>query len=109
MISANTSDNLLESLVGVFPQFRDEWESGEASQSLHHVIGRFAVFFGRHAQSLTDKQLTTLGQFINQAVMNDDMLGNALSTCFLEHLHQVDTRKVMCPYLSKDAKRKMHA
>jgi len=95
-------------LIKVFPSFEQEWDNDEKCHSLHQVFQRFTPFFGSHAQSVSDKQLIALGDFINRAV-EDSTLENAASTCFLEHLKQIDSTKVLRPYLSKTAKRKTHA
>ena len=109
MITAATPNELRKSLLETFPKFQDEWEEDENSQSLHHVMGHFADFFGKHSHSMSDKQLIALGLFINKVVIHSDGIENAVSTCFLEHLHQLDPEHVMRPYLSKEAKKKGHA
>jgi len=103
-----TPQELREWLVTVFPSFQKEWDEEEDCHSLHQVFMLFAPYFGSNAQAFTEIQLTALGDLINRAVRNDDDLENAISTCFLEHLHQVNPDKVMSPHLSNQAKRKMH-
>src|SRR5439155_2408023 len=57
----------------------------------------------------SDRQVRQLAELINQAVEAPDELENAVSTCFLEHLRQVRTYKVLAPHLSTQAKRRTHA
>jgi hypothetical protein len=66
----------------------------------------FTQCFGADHQEFSERQLTSLGQLLDEAVMVDDQLENAVSTCMLEHLRQINGYKALSPYLSKTAKEK---
>jgi hypothetical protein len=77
-------------------------------ETFHRVMREFTYSFGKAADSLSSTQLQQIGNLINEAVGYDDSLENAVATCFLEHLHQIDARKVLWPYLSKKARAECH-
>jgi hypothetical protein len=104
-----TPDELRNLLEQIFPNFSHEWEDDEQSESLHHVMFVFTPFFGGQAGHAQPKQLEQLAKFINRSVQNDDKLENAISTCFLEHLHQINAERLLKPYLTDTAKRKLRA
>jgi hypothetical protein len=100
----------------LFPGFAEYHTLAELEESerddtatLHSVMSPFTQFFGGHQSASTDKQLKALSALLNDAVSVDDELENAVSTCFLEHLRQIRSYKVLVPYLSAMAKRKTHA
>ena len=111
----------LRKLCDVFPPFRDEWEEegapmedglvdGVYYQWTHHAVMRaFLSFFAANQGSFTETQLRRFGDWVNQVVSASDDLENAVSTCFLEHLHQVKADRLLAPYLSRQAKERRHA
>lgn len=109
--------HLLTSLQAIFPSFgrEDRDVTGElkeaqtAEHGLHYVMRRFAEFFSTSGEEISDRQLRALGYLLNASVTVDDVLENAVSTCLLEHLRQMNRYKLIAPYLSKTAKRKAHA
>ena len=78
-------------------------------ESYHRVMREFTYTFGVQANSLGERQLKELGDLVNACVEMNDDLGNAVSTCFLEHLHQVRALKTLWPYLSAKARAECHA
>jgi len=100
---------LREWLINIFPSFQEEWEENENDITLHAVLIVFTQYFGAEQEKFNKKQIKKLADFINKSVEKDDDLENAISTCFLEHLNQIESGKLMKPFLSKIAKDKMHA
>jgi uncharacterized protein (DUF1330 family) len=76
---------------------------------LHRIMAEFIQFFGANYHSFSEKQLRRFGEWVNDAVVIDGPLENAISTCFLEHTHQVKINRVLAPYLSRVAKYKSRA
>lgn len=101
--------DLRDLLFKVFPSFTNEWEEDEEDFTHHAVIIRFTEYFGKGEEPFSEKQISKLAEFINDSVVNDDELENAISTCFLEHLRQIRADRRLLHYLSKLAKKKMHA
>jgi len=108
-MNIKTPTDLRSLLEKLFPAFNAEWEEGEVCESLHQVMFAFTPFFGSHAQEFGASQVRQLAEFINRSVEKDDDLENAVSTCFLEHLHQINSERLMKPYLTNTARRKLRA
>ena len=108
----------LRQLCELFPAFNDEWAEENAPPEdglvdgvyyewTHHaVLSAFLAYFVRHQDVFTEIQLRRLGDWINNAVTNDDEIENAVATCFLEHMRQVRINRCLAPYLSRMAKDK---
>jgi len=103
-------------LTNIFPSYADELTVDKKEDedfgyiyTLHSLFRDFLSYFSSNIESFSEKQLKEIGNFINEAVEIDDDLENAISTCFLEHLHQVKANKPIKPYLSKKAKERVHA
>ena len=111
----------LRQLVEQFPAFEQRWAEEQAAPddglvdgvyyrwTHHSVMCAFAEFFGANRNGFTQHQLARFGNWINEAVSVDDELENAVSTCLLEHLHQMDAKEVLWPYLSQRARRECRA
>jgi hypothetical protein len=102
---------LLRSIQGIFPQFGEEEDVVEDVRDagdigLHCVMGHFVDFFVENHSQFTDRQLASLGELLNEAVAVNDNLENAVATCMLEHLRQINGYKALSPYLSQTAKDK---
>jgi hypothetical protein len=95
-----TPEQLLDALVAIFPRFREEWEDGEAPETFHGVMIRFSTFFVAPEHAGSPETLRRLGGLIDRAVAGGGPLENAVSTCLLEHLGQIDAWKLLRPYLS---------
>jgi hypothetical protein len=97
-------------LVRVFPDFANDCTREELSDetTLHVVMIDFASYFGS-GERFSQAQIKSVGAFVNEAVMADDDLENAVCTCFLEHLRQSRGCKALAPHLSPRAKAKTHA
>jgi len=111
-----TSRELWEMLTRMFPPFAEECRpeeladrEREGTATFHSIMFPFTQYFGANRSSFSDRQVRQLAELINQAVEAPDELENAVSTCFLEHLRQVRTYKVLAPHLSTQAKRRTHA
>ena len=105
---------LRDRLCDVVPAFLDDWDDddpldNEDPVAFHRVMREFTCSFGKAASSLSETQLRGLGDLINVSVAVTDDLENAVSTCFLEHLHQVHALKPLWPYLSARARAECHA
>jgi len=101
---------LLECLQTIFPTFGDaellaEIEAGHVE--LHGVMRHFTDYFGALGHTFTKGQLAALGRFLDQAVVQGGKLENAVSTCFLEHLHQIKCRGFMLPFVSQKTKERI--
>lgn len=97
-----TPEQLLDALTAIFPSFRGEWESGEVPHSFHGVMLRFTLYFG----SASAADLASLGALVDLAIAVDGPLENAVATCFLERLRQVDAWLAFRPHLSEAARLK---
>ena len=105
---------LRDRLVECVPEFADDLraggpDAGDEDVTFHRVMHDFTYTFGKCASSLSVDQLSKLATLINACVEIDDVLENAVGTCFLEHLHQVCALKVLHPYLSAKARKDCHA
>ena len=104
-----TPNALLDSMVTICPSFREAWETEnpylneDGSFTFHSVFIEFASFFGSASFQSSTKQLQSIAALINSAIETPGALENAVSTCFLEHLVQIDGTKSLHPYLSKQA------
>jgi hypothetical protein len=105
-MNLRTPERLLEALADVLPEFLQEWEAGEVPSTFHEVILRFTPFFGCRAKSFSPDELKRVGTLINDAVAEGGVIENAVSTCFLEHLRQIDAWRALKAYLSDRARRK---
>jgi hypothetical protein len=111
-----TAREVLAVLVQIFPSFAKdvtdddlvEWERMSV-QDPHAVMIPFTQYFGANLASFSDRQLLALGTFLNRAVEFDDALENAVATCFLEHLRQINGYKTLAPHLSAGAKSRTRA
>jgi hypothetical protein len=109
----------LRALCAIFPEFERWWNEEETEDGLvdgvhceltnHRVLMELVDFFAKHHRSFTEKQLRSLGAWVNEAVTIDDDLGNAVTTCFLEHCRKLRLDRVLAPYLSRQSKGKSHA
>lgn len=108
---------LLATLQAIFPSFgREERDltpelkqAQTAGCGFHYVTRLFADFLSTSPEEFSKRQLRSLGCLLNACVSVDDGLENAVSTCLLEHLRQMNACKLISPYLSATAKRKAHA
>jgi hypothetical protein len=103
-------------LTQTFPGFAENWNADELADreregtaTFHSIMFPFTQYFGANHSSFSDRQVRELAGVINQAVDTPDELENAVSTCFLEHLRQLRSYKVLAPHLSTEAKRRTHA
>ena len=104
--------DLYASLKAIFPDFGSEdflHDVATSDHGLHTVMRYFTEYFGAEQSHASEKQLVALGGLIDEAVAVDDVLENAVSTCMLEHLRQIDAYKALSPHLSRRAKDRTHA
>jgi hypothetical protein len=109
MMDLDTPVKLLDALAAIFPEFRAEWEPDEVPATFHEVMLRFTPFFGPRATTVSPRELSRLGELISESVGRDGPLSNAVATCLLEHLHQVDAWRALKPHLSERARRQSRA
>jgi hypothetical protein len=99
---------LLASLSDIFPQFGQEDLAEDVAEAgkigLHCAMRNFTDYFSENHREFSEHQLASLGRLLNEAVTVDDNLENAVSTCMLEHLHQINGYEILSPYLSRKAR-----
>jgi hypothetical protein len=109
-IAKGSPRDTINFLVALDPPFETELEVEEPEQLGHHrIIMIFAQYFGANHRSFSEKQLRRLGEWLSAAVATGGKIENAVSTCFLEHTHQLKVNRILAPYLSQMAKHKQHA
>jgi len=111
----------LRQLSEIFPSFGEQWKDDQVplgdtladgvyyEWTHHNVMREFLEYFASNHESFTAKQLRRIGAWINDADSVQGDLENAVATCFLEHARQVKINRVLGPYLSLEAKRKLRA
>ena len=109
MLDPDAPSRLLDALAAIFPGFRREWEPDEVPGTHHEVMLRFTPFFGIRALTSSSQELARLGKLINESIASGGPLGNAVATCFLEHLHQVHAWAILKPHLSDLARSQSRA
>jgi hypothetical protein len=118
-----SAHELLSQLQAIFPEFGEEvledfelrkeagiLEDPEKPVGLHAVMMHFSCHgWPADDPELANRQLKALGELLSEAVAVDDLFENAVSTCLLEHLGQIERYWMLAPYLSPLAKRKCRA
>jgi hypothetical protein len=100
----------IQFLVSLDPAFETELEDEDLDSMNHHaVMALFAQYFGANVGGFTVNQLRRLGDWLSAAVAAGGDIENAVSTCFLEHAHQLKVNRILRPFLSKEAKGQVHA
>ena len=107
-----SSKEILKAIVAIFPEFEAEWGADnpyivDGKFSVHSVYMAFLPFLA--SATRTDKQMKMVASLINGAVLAGGDSENAVSTCFLEHVHQVGLTATLKPLLAKEAKVRLHA
>lgn len=105
-----TPIELLKELEKIYPGFSDlsaqviddakQWNS---DPTYHSIFFEFLPYFAGVAPTSTTQQLIDLSTIINQSALESSDLENAVSTGFLEHLHQVDSVPYLKKYLNEAA------
>ena len=107
-----TPDALIQELSRIIPAFASEWAQdygeAESAPNFHQVMHTFTYVFGVARPSLSSSELRSVADLVNACVSSNDDLENAVSTCFLEHLHQIEALRALWPYLSERARRECH-
>jgi len=106
----HTSDELLERLFTIFPRFRDVYSGPfhDGPSSYHSVLMGFNSDFSADLSSQPEDQRKSFAALINDSVAESgspDSLENAFGTVYLEHLHQLNHKTALWPYLSPVARR----
>jgi hypothetical protein len=107
----SASEHLFAALREICPQFGDPEiveEVRVSKHGFHCVMYHFTEYLGESINALSEQQRSALGDLINESVSVDDDLENAVSTCLLEHLHQIDCLIALSPYLSTTAKQRTY-
>src|SRR5258708_4339434 len=110
----SSPEKALAFLCALFPDFGREWyaddeRSVDGDISFHRIMQEFTSYFGGNVQSLSEAQLKRFGAWLSNAVLAGGDVENAVSTCFIEHMHQIKVSRLVTPHLSKLAKAKLHA
>jgi hypothetical protein len=103
---------LVDILILLFPEFIKEWDNGASfghreNYTYHSVLQEFAPVSLKMLSNATTSQIKDFCNLLNRMVEIGGDHENAVSTCFLEHASQVGVRKIIAPYLSKEAKREL--
>jgi hypothetical protein len=111
-IKMNTPRELVDQLISIFPEFLEEWDEGESFGGIgvynyHTVLIEFAPISYRMLNGGTPNQIKKFCDLINHMVEMGGDQENAVSTCFLEHASQIGVRKIIKPYLSKEAEQEL--
>lgn len=106
-MSTYTQSDLVDELVGIFPEFRARWEKDTeddafSCSSLHGVYQSLLPFVA--TQQPTQRQWQRLADHLSAAVDAGGDRENAADTCMLEHLHQVKLNRVLRPLLNNTAR-----
>ncbi len=99
-------DELLDRLFAIFPVFRASYEGSLYDQPLSYdsVLTAFTSDFGVQFRDSTDDQFRAFATLVDEALSAGGELEHAFSTCFLQHLREVDVDRVFWPYLSSAAR-----
>jgi hypothetical protein len=100
---------LLPSFIADFEDPNPLPEEEDEPETFHRVMQEFTYSFSKMANSLSATELQQIGNLVNESVAQNDILENAVATCFLEHLHQVNALKPLRPYLSAKARAERYA
>jgi hypothetical protein len=110
-----TPEALRDQISAIFPSFRKAWDSkdnpfiqDDGTFSYHGVMLALNDHFAELGP-LSEVQIEGFSALLNSAVTTSDVFENAVSTCFLEHMHQMKLTKVLGPHLTREAKKKSHA
>ncbi len=103
-------EQLPEEFFAIFPEYRAEHRPiHDDAPTYHSVHMAFTPFFGGRSASFSERQLRSFGELVSTAVAAGGSLENAISTCLLEHLHQIRALRVLRPYLTERARERTHA
>ncbi len=103
---------MVAQLQAIFPDFTHEWDEDEwpgMSRTFHGVVREFTEFFTPSVAESSQSKLQAVASWLNSSVVADGDVENAVSTCFLEHSHQLGLYSLLAPYLSPLAKSRTHA
>jgi hypothetical protein len=105
----NSPQQLLAKLAEIFTDFQLERTDENGALTYHEIMLAFTPYFGSSLYAFSVKQLGEFGSMVNKAVDHGGDLENAISTCFLEHIRQIDASKVLAPFLTREAKKRSRA
>lgn len=106
---------ILSHLVILFSDFKVVWDDenpyidNDWAFSLHSVYMTFLPYLAAQIGQIHPDQIEQVATLINGAVDAGGDSENAVGTCFLEHIGQVGLYNIFKPFLSKEAKRRLHA
>jgi hypothetical protein len=94
-------EELLDRLFAIFPDFRVSYQGPLYEQPLNYdsVLTAFTSDFGVQFRSSTDNQFRDFATLVLNAVAAGGQIEYAFSTCFLQHLREVDINRAFYPYL----------
>jgi hypothetical protein len=107
-----TSQELLDRLVAIFPDFQPCWDNpgncfrdDDGSFTLHGVFAEFTTFFREQHVVLSRDRIAALGEFVSECMASDDAdLDNAAATCFVENIAGEPCDRELSPHLSGEAR-----
>lgn len=107
---SRSAADMRDQLLALFPGYRTHWESPDnpftaedGTFSHHGLMIDFTDLLGRNVRGFSEKQIGESCRFIDVSVSIEGPLENAVSTCLLEHLHQIGAWRTLGHRLSKTA------
>lgn len=96
-----TPPELIAALTEIFPTFVAHCEADEGEMETYHSVflSEFNPYFAKHASEFKEKQLKMFSRLLATCLEAQGSLQNAVETCFLEHLHQMEVARYVRPYL----------
>ena len=106
----SSPENLIEQLLKLFPEFEKELEEDDFDCgytppiTYHNVWFRFSPFAKSYLSNSNERVIKKFCDIVNYLVGEGGDKENGVSTCLLEHASQIGIRKIVKPYLSREAK-----
>jgi ferredoxin len=95
-----------EMLFATFPTYRTNYKVPiyDGTPTYPIVVAAFLPFFAAEASSFTADQIHWVGSLVTDSIAEAGPLGYAFRTCLLEHPNQMNTKRLLWPYFSPNAR-----
>jgi len=103
---------MLAQLQAIFPAFEHSWDADAwpgMSRTYHSVVNELTEYVPSTLKACSETQVQEFASWLNGSVLAGGDVENAVSTCFLEHSHQLKVYALLAPHLSALAKARTHA
>jgi len=103
-----TASDILAGLIQIQPAFRAHWNgtnlfvSDDGSFTACGVFSQFTTYFCAHHLEMKKEEIKALSALVSRCE-EDQALGEAAYTCFLENIAGDPPEKTIAPFLSKEA------